>query len=211
MHSSIRTGFRVYSNNIIQSIFVRLTIQGGISIVQSLCCIGTVTIGCTMMGWTKSLIQLPQKHKQPDSTSYDKMLTFGKVFVRVLFVPSLCEELIWRVVLQPPKSTIIHIIMINSLYTISHIGHAMLLQQWYHTNSTGNRSTSSNRNTIDTATVHVFTNPTFLFISFILGNVCSYSYIRSGYALYAPVFIHTMTVSIWLSLLGGNTVLGREQ
>ena len=181
-----------------------------------------------------------------DSNETISILEFSQVFLRVLFVPSFCEEMIWRGMLLLPstKLSICYICTVNSCYMLSHsVVHAnvlsFVLQQCppYQRRpiQTDNRKkydedlsvsdcsntdtmtieknmiqlTSTTRTSIG-STIQVFTDPSFLFLSFVLGNVCTYSYIQAGYALYAPVLVHTIAVSIWLSFLGGNAALGRR-
>ena len=169
------------------------------------------------------------------------VLEFSQVFVRVLFVPSLCEEIIWRcgTILPPHLTTkrpsLFYILVMNSFYTMSHVMYAKvlsrfrppppssspsskLLQTKNNISSSNNKNNNADTHTttlsnqIDSieATRKVFTDPSFLFHTYILGYLCSYSYIQAGYALYAPVLIHTVAVSIWLTFLGGNEVLGRK-
>jgi hypothetical protein len=127
----------------------------------------------------------------------------------------------------------------NLCYTLSHVIHANVLAAVLHRQrsnpirtNTSNRSsneegdddtknkaslkakkdltktTYQQKDAIE-STIEVFTDPSFLFVTLVLGNVCSYSYIQAGYAIYAPVLIHTVSVSIWLTFLGGNQALGR--
>jgi hypothetical protein len=150
----------------------------------------------------------------------------GTTMLRVLLIPSLCEELLWRVILQPPQSSVRRIVWINGLYAVSHVVLAEVLLVFIYlllvclpSSSSSllsllNRHTTSSSTETSTTFVtsanRVFTDPSFLGISFVLGNLCSYSYIRSGYALYAPVLVHSIAVSIWLTTLGGNAALGRN-
>ncbi len=200
-------------------------------------------------------IHRPNIDGRSNSSSTDRtsgrFVQFSQLFLRVLFVPSLCEELIWRCLLVPQpisnsKLSIFYIVLVNTCYTMSHVVHAKGLSLLFHqrptlrpfhnnlnkNNHSGddndddttvtNRSdtttepsqqqlskpTTTTADSID-KTIDAFTDPSFLFLTFCLGNVCSYSYIKAGYGLYAPVLIHAISVSVWLTFLGGNPALGR--
>ena len=195
----------------------------------------------TTSAWNSTKIQPNIDGHSNSSSSTDQFVQFSQVFVRVLFVPSLCEELIWRCLFVPqPVSTsklsIVYIVLVNTCYTMSHVVHAKGLSllfprptiQPINSNNPNYDATETNRSDTSTEsnqqqssklttttadsidkTIVVFSDPSFLFMTFCLGNVCSYSYIKAGYGLYAPVLIHAISVSVWLTFLGGNQALGR--
>lgn len=184
------------------SFCVRPTIKGGVSVLQSCCFMAVCTSGCIAMGWTDTFVKrIPLR---PTPPSDDRRPTERLLFLRVLIVPGLCEEVIWRVLLQPPGSSIAYIVWINSMYALSHVLYAPLLwcvaPYW--------RRARSGHASLEAPLV--FSDPTFVSLAFVLGNLCSYSYIRAGYAVWAPVLVHAVTVTVWLSLFGGNEALGRH-
>lgn len=60
--------------------------------------------------------------------------------------------------------------------------------------------------TINPAAREIFLNPSFLFIVFCLGLVCSLSYIYSK-SLWWPIAIHWLTVLLWVLFLGGHNLV----
>jgi predicted Abi (CAAX) family protease len=60
--------------------------------------------------------------------------------------------------------------------------------------------------TINPAAREIFLNPSFLFIVFCLGLVCSLSYIYSK-SLWWPIIIHWLTVLLWVLFLGGHNLV----
>lgn len=60
--------------------------------------------------------------------------------------------------------------------------------------------------TINPVARGIFLNPSFLFIVFCLGLVCSLSYIYSR-SLWWPIAIHWLTVLLWVLLLGGHNLV----
>ena len=53
----------------------------------------------------------------------------------------------------------------------------------------------------------VFRDPAFLCLAFVLGEACSWAYLRSGGGLYAAVLTHAVPVTLWLELCGGERAL----
>jgi predicted Abi (CAAX) family protease len=60
--------------------------------------------------------------------------------------------------------------------------------------------------TINPVAREIFLNPSFLFIVFCLGLVCSLSYIYSR-SLWWPIAIHWLTVLLWVLFLGGHNLV----
>ncbi|CAK8723367.1 CAAX protease family protein [Candidatus Electronema halotolerans] len=60
--------------------------------------------------------------------------------------------------------------------------------------------------TVNPGAQELFLNPHFLFIVFCLGITCSLSYIFSQ-SLWMPIFIHWLTVLIWVVFLGGRNLV----
>lgn len=60
--------------------------------------------------------------------------------------------------------------------------------------------------TINPVAREIFLNPSFLFIVFCLGLVCSLSYIYSR-SLWWPIAIHWLTVLAWVLFLGGHNLV----
>jgi predicted Abi (CAAX) family protease len=111
---------------------------------------------------------------------------------RFLF-PCFAEELIFRVLLLPEKSSIIPMktqlllgVMSLTSYVASHPLNAILMYK----QASG-----------------VFANPFFLFSTTILGVTCTFAYIASG-SIWTPVAIHWITIITWLLALGGYSKLG---
>jgi predicted Abi (CAAX) family protease len=138
------------------------------------------------VGHTQRFLRLDMTEDFPSITQV------GKTFLRSLIVPSLVEELLWRIALQPPGSSISYMVGINFAFAVYHIfGSVFLAEQL--DNRQGART--------------VFQDPSFLSISFILGNACTWAYVRSAYSLWAPVLTHAIPVTVWLSFLRGDEAL----
>jgi predicted Abi (CAAX) family protease len=183
---------------LVASLLVRPTIAGAVSVLQSCCLMGCCTGGCIAMGWTNAFIRrMPFPSNQQDPP-VERML-----FLRVLMVPCLCEEVFWRVVLQPPTASTLYIVWINALFALSHTLYAPLQR------GVSQRMARAGRVPLPPVPP-AFSDPTFVALAFVLGNLCSYSYWRSGWALWAPVLVHAITVTVWLSCCGGNEALGRR-
>lgn len=63
-----------------------------------------------------------------------------------------------------------------------------------------------NAATINPGAAHLFFDPVFLAITALLGITCAVAYIRTR-SLWAPVFIHWLTVVAWVLFLGGRNLL----
>jgi predicted Abi (CAAX) family protease len=157
--------------SIVASIWVRPTWRGGRSVMQSLFLMGTMTGVGTVMGWTKQFVHFPNPPSPPElattttpTSSNTTNYSVAKVFLRVLIVPSLCEEIIWRVLLQPPGCSMVHACIINSFYTLSHVLYATILRYYYYDDDDDERPALSltryHRPAL--AASVVFMDPTFL-------------------------------------------------
>ncbi len=60
--------------------------------------------------------------------------------------------------------------------------------------------------TINPSAQPFFLNPFFLAIVFLLGLACSVSYLLSR-SIWVPVFIHWLTVVVWVTSLGGRNLV----
>jgi len=160
----------------------------GVSVVVQAVGVMSFCSGCAMsMGLTERFVQFDYCQEHPEA-----VYTLPRTFLRTLIMPGLVEEVVWRVLFQPPGMNWGPIVAINAAFAIYHVfGSAVLAE-----NFDGRRGARA-----------VFCNPTFVSLAFVLGNLCSYVYIRAGYALWAPVLAHAVPVAVWLSLLGGETAL----
>eukprot|EP00916_Digyalum_oweni_P012106 GHVL01020004.1.p2 GENE.GHVL01020004.1~~GHVL01020004.1.p2 ORF type:complete len:198 (+),score=51.95 GHVL01020004.1:1133-1726(+) len=109
--------------------------------------------------------------------------------LRLLFIPSFVEEFIYRGLLQNHiynniYINIFYIIFINIIYTLSHIIITKIIKKY--------------KNTFD--------NYRFLILAFFMGNICSF-FIYFYESLYPCIFLHWLTVSVWILALGGWRVI----
>ena len=171
------------------------TKQGAIAVAQALGVFGLCS-GCAVgIGVTDRFLDLRylQGHQDQESIEVKFLpLVVGGTFLRVLVLPALVEEILWRVIFQPPGTSWIQAMAVNAAFTFYHIcGSAPMAER-----IDGHVGAKS-----------VFCDPAFLSLAFVLGNVCSFAYRQAGYALWAPVLVHAVPVTIWLSLLGGESAL----
>lgn len=174
-------------NRIASAAVVVPTAQGAMAVGQAVGLMGLCS-GCGVgLGLTKRFIQADYSCSNPAVVS-----TIPKTFVRALFMPGLVEEVVWRVLFQPPGMKWGPIIAVNAVFAAYHVfGSAILAERL--DNRLGARA--------------VFCDPTFLALAFVLGNLCSYAYIQAGYGLWAPVLVHALPVTVWLTVLGGDEAL----
>lgn len=174
-------------NRVATAATVAPTLQGTVAVAQALGVLGLTSGFMAGTGLTSKFVRLDHFVQQPPSAS-----VVATTFARVMVVPSLFEELIWRVVFQPPGMAWTRLVAINGAFALYHVlGSAALAEHL--DGRVGARA--------------VFCDPAFLFLAFVLGNVCSFGYIRAGYALWAPVLVHAVPVTLWLSFFGGETAL----
>ena len=114
-----------------------------------------------------------------------KMLLLALI---AIFTPSLVEELVYRVLFLPHPSEAVPLqiqlgwtLISLMLYVAAHPLLAWTLWHW------------SRR---------MFYRPAFLIIVTLLGIACSLAYLTTG-SLYAPLFIHWLTIVVWKAFYGG--------
>jgi membrane protease YdiL (CAAX protease family) len=94
------------------------------------------------------------------------------IFVRVLVLSGFVEESVFRVLLQPPGTSLPTILGTNLLFVLYHLVMAVA---------------AAKRFLDRPGVVRTFCDPTFLILTFVVGNLCSYSYrIIAQYGLWAP-------------------------
>lgn len=118
----------------------------------------------------------------------------GRGYLRLALVllvaPSGLEESLFRAFLLPRSDehrALLYAALSLTLYVLSHPMSALLFRP-------------SARN--------VFTSPRFLVMVTLLGVACTAATWTSG-SLWPSIFIHWLTVFVWLGLLGGRAALGR--
>jgi len=168
------------------------SIHGMLRVAQGLAGFGVCTAVAVKSGATSDFIILEQQREEAPSISH-LVLTFG----RVLIVPSLVEEVVWRVALLPhplvDKVTLAPlplVLGVTTCYSLSHVIGGHLLQ---YTGRPG--------------ALAVFQKPAFLLLACCLGGACTFSYYAAGGALYAPILVHAIPVTLWLTYFGGDNVL----
>ncbi len=122
-------------------------------------------------------------------------LTAGAALVvaaTIAFYPALTEELVFRALLLPRRvdrisrgRLAVTVTVALSLYVIAHPLNAKFF--W-------------------PAVLGVFSNPFYLALAALLGLTCSGAYLISG-SIWPPVAIHWLTVTLWILLLGGQSLL----
>ena len=111
-----------------------------------------------------------------------------KIITTSLIAPSILEELFFRVILLPHPSENMNSKLMFTWSTIS-----LLLFVIYH---------PLNAITFSPAARETFFNPVFLCLAALLGLICTVAYLQTG-SIWISVFIHWLTVIIWLLYLGG--------
>lgn len=163
--------------------------QGIQAVGQAMGVIGVSTSACWAAGLTDSFLD-------SNDVKHTNLSSLGGTFLRSLFVPALLEESLWRVLLQPPSLSWIHVAIVNGGFGLYHI-------------VLGSTTVAKVLDGRMGATV-VFRDPTFVFLAVVMGNACSWAYQKAGHALWAPVLVHTVTVTLWLAALGGERALSTE-
>lgn len=102
------------------------------------------------------------------------------LLLRTFFVPSLVEELVFRV-LPPPRLAPLALLA----YVLLHPLNALLFLP---------------------SARDVFYNPVFLLLTALLGGSCGLLYHRTR-SLWPPVVLHWLVVAGWLTVLGGKSAL----
>lgn len=160
------------------------TAKGAIAVTQALGIMAVSAAGATVTGTTARFISLDEQ--------LPSLKEFSSTLVRTLVVPGLVEELLWRVLFQPPTMPAYQIVAINVAFAFYHV----FGSTWLAEHLDGREGARD-----------VFRDPAFLSLAFILGNTCSYAYIKAGYALWAPVVVHSIPVAVWLTIFGGDRAL----
>jgi predicted Abi (CAAX) family protease len=166
----------------VSAAWVRPNAAGGWAVVQSIVIFGVVAL-------RQDLAFAPT---WPPTTSKKTPVDAFLVLARVLVVPSLVEESLFRVLLQPPGTSLPMIVLTNGLFAAYHLIAATMAAEYLMDRP---------------GVVRTFRDPQFLGLAFLLGNLCSYSYYMANYGLWAPVLVHAIPVAVWLSCLGGEAVL----
>jgi len=183
----------VVGQRIAASCAVAPTAQGMTAVAQAVGVMGLCSGGAACLGWTDRFVQWDPQQQQQEPLP-PAILSVAKTFLRSLIMPGLLEELLWRVALQPPGMPVYQMVLVNAAFTAYHVfGSAVLAERFGGPHKWGARA--------------VFTDPAFLALAFCLGNVCSYAHVRAGHAMWAPVLVHALPVTVWLSLLGGERAL----
>jgi len=116
------------------------------------------------------------------------LMSFVLLFTLFIF-PSLLEEAFFRGILIPNNAVNQSKRKIFTYIALSTFAFVM----WHPLNAL----------TINKAAAAFFLNPIFLLIAALLGLTCSISYVISR-SLWIPIFIHWLTVIIWVIFLGGR-------
>ena len=163
------------------------TVTGVMAVTQGLAGMGACTTLAIIGGnYTEKFIRVPS------TISDANLAALPQTLARTLIVPSLVEEVLWRVILQPPGMPLPYMILVNLAFAGYHVvGSATLAERLE-----GRQGARA-----------VFSDPTFLMLAFLLGNACSYTYVKAGYALWAPVVTHAIPVTLWLTSVGGDAAL----
>jgi len=114
------------------------------------------------------------------------------LLARTLFVPSVLEEVLFRVLPLPhPSETT------SRQARLLWAGLSLALFVLWHPLSAALLSPAARA---------TFFDPTFLLLAALLGATCTAAYLRTG-SLWPPVLIHWLTVDLWVLLLGGGARL----
>lgn len=168
------------------------SVQGMIGVAEGLAGFGVCAAVSMKSGATSDFIISPAWDGDEPSFSHT-LRTFG----RVLIIPSLVEEVLWRVALLP------HPIVDGVKFAPLPLAFgATTCFSLYHVVG-GHLLSKAGR----PGAVVVFQRPAFLLLAFFLGGACTYSYYIAGGALYAPVLVHAIPVTLWLTYFGGEDVL----
>jgi predicted Abi (CAAX) family protease len=155
-------------------------------------------VGSTLMlilGFTNGLLQY-----KPVKFSIG---IYTKKIVRTLFFPATIEEIFIRVLLIPSapeivranaKEILLSSIVSLSIYIFYHIPVSLIIDKLMGNN---------------TSYFETFTNLPFLFSVFLLGLICTISYLRTG-SILPSICFHWIVVTVWLLLLNGVNKLSNN-
>mmetsp|Transcript_905 Transcript_905/g.2559 ORF Transcript_905/g.2559 Transcript_905/m.2559 type:complete len:173 (-) Transcript_905:1087-1605(-) len=112
-----------------------------------------------------------------------------RTFARTLVVPGLVEEAFWRGLLVGPTARTLspRSLAVNAAYAAAHVPAGQLLAP------------------LRPGAPALFQEPGFLALAVVLGLACTRASRRAGLA--APVLVHAVTVTTWLTLLQGDRML----
>jgi predicted Abi (CAAX) family protease len=159
------------------AIWVRPNAAGGYAVLQSIVLFAVVAFSQDLTAF---------------APTWPPALPSVLVVARTLVLSGVVEESVFRVLLQPPGTSLSTILWTNLLFVLYHLVMAV----------------AATKHFLDRpGVVRTFCDPTFLILCFVLGNLCSYSYRQAQYGLWAPVLVHTIPVAIWLGCLGGESAL----
>ena len=168
------------------------TAQGVRAVAQAVGAVGLCAGSAASLGWTDRFLRLDYPRQQQFASFEAASTSVTTTLLRSLIMPGLLEELVWRIILQPPGMPVHRVVLVNAAFAAYHVfGSAVLAERL--DGRSGARA--------------VFRDPAFLCLAFVLGNACSFVHVRSGHALWAPSLAHALPVAVWLSLLGGEEAL----
>jgi predicted Abi (CAAX) family protease len=174
-------------SRLVKAALVAPTWSGAVASAQALTAIAVCTVVAHQTEQTQNFLRLDRNESLPTIS-----VEVGKTFLGALVVPSLLEEIFWRVALQPVGTSLPSMIGVNFAFAMYHVFGSVLLAE----------QLDGRQGARD-----VFRDPAFLSLAFVLGNACSWAYVHSSYSLWAPVLTHAIPVTVWLSFLQGNTAL----
>ena len=215
MCAFISTGLLV--SRVVDATLVRPSLKGALVSWYGLVAVGVSAAALSSLGLAKSFLRVPSKDTPCSSRTF--ALQFTKTLTRCLLFPGFAEEAVWRCLIHPSPitsaigaapaatfswATIQKILMINAAFSPYHPIVGKIVWELIPLRL---GLSSLHRPGV----THIFTEPAFLFLTFVLGNVCSAACMLTGGDLYAPVFIHAVAVAVWLEVLGGAKALRIEK
>ena len=134
---------------------------GAIAVAQALAGMGLATSLAICGGSTDKFIRFDAPRNHGTNLACQLPTTLA----RTLLVPSLVEEVLWRVALQPPGMSWPHMVAVNAAFAANHVVASATLAERLE----GRQGARA-----------VFGDTAFLTLAFLLGNACSYVYVRSN-------------------------------
>lgn len=114
------------------------------------------------------------------------------ILMRVALIPSLPEELFWRVALRPgPTWSSPRSLAVNAAFAASHLVTGRIIEP------------------LRPGAPRVFSDPAFLGLASVLGLCCTHAYLATR-SIAAPVTVHALAVSVWLSCFEGEAKLSAQ-
>lgn len=167
---------------VVDSVRVVPTLRGAFAVVGSIGAFGA--IAAAGMALTPTWFESVARYTPGQAPS------IGMV-ARVFVVPSLVEEMLWRVILQPPTMHWGTCVLVNAVFAFPY--------HWTVGAIAGGEA------------ARTFRHPVFGGMAFLLGNLCSFSYRNASFGAWAPVVVHGILVSIWLTTFDGEAILLGEE